>query len=128
MTQMVISKVNEEQRLVAGWASVVEENGKAVVDWQGDVISVEEIQKAAHGFMVDSRASLEMHKGSPVAMVVESLVFTNDIQKSLGVDLQKQGWFIVVKVLSDEVWAKVKSGELKAFSIGGFSADKQEIA
>ena len=41
------------------------------------------------------------------------------MQKALGVDLGKVGWFIGLKIEDDGVWKRVKSGELAAFSFGG---------
>jgi hypothetical protein len=114
-----ITKVDEDQRLVSGWFSVIEDGGERVVDAQGDVISEAALVKAAHDFMRDSRAGKAMHQGRRAADVVESIVFTRDLQKALGIDLGKVGWFATMKVRDDEVWKRVKSGELCAFSIGG---------
>jgi hypothetical protein len=60
-----------------------------------------------------------MHDGKQIGEVVESVVLTHDLQKALGIDLQKVGWFIGMKILDDETWAKFKDGTFKAFSIGG---------
>jgi cation transport regulator ChaB len=114
-----IAKVNDEKRLVSGWASVIEENGEPVVDLQGDVISEEEMEKAAHKFVSDYRASKAMHKGDSIGQVVDSIALTREQQNALGVDLGKVGWYITVKVDDDEAWKKVKSGEFTGFSIGG---------
>lgn len=114
-----ISKLNEEKRIVYGWASVIEKDGKAIEDHQGDTISVDDLTKAAHDFIKTSRAVKAMHQGEPVGEFVESMVFTPDIQNSLGIDLKKVGWFVGFKVNDDEVWAGVKSGKYKMLSIGG---------
>lgn len=114
-----ITKLDEERRVVYGWASVVEENGQAVVDAQGDVITPDTLYEAAHGFVLDTRAGKVMHQGRRVADVVESLVFTKELQSALGLDLKKVGWFIGMKVRDEEVWKRVKNGELRAFSVGG---------
>jgi len=117
--QADVIKLDEDQRLVYGWASVVEENGQAVVDKQGDVIRPEDLVEAAHGYMSDHRAAHEMHEGVNKGETVESMVFTHDVQKALGIDLGMVGWFICQKIHDDELWAKFKSGEISAFSIGG---------
>jgi len=114
-----IAKVDEEKRLVSGWASVIEKEGEPVVDLQGDVISEEEMMKAAHKFVSDYRASKAMHKGGSIGQVVDSIAFTKEQQEALGVDLGKVGWYITVKVDDEEAWKKVKSGEFSGFSIGG---------
>ena len=114
-----IMKFDEEQRLVYGWASIVEEDGKELVDKQGDIIETQDLINAAHEYMLESREAHERHAGVKKGETVESIVFTKDVQKALGIDLGKVGWFICQKIYDDETWEKVKSGELSAFSIGG---------
>jgi len=49
-----------------------------------------------------------------------------DMDKSRAYGFEpKEGWWMVsLKVHSDELWAKIKSGEVKGFSIEGYFADK----
>lgn len=115
----VIEKMREDQRIVYGWASVSEQNGQLVTDAHGDTIDTQELVAAAHNFMKQSRVGKAMHTGRPIAEVVESVVFTPELQQQLGIDLQKSGWFIGVQVHDAGVWERVKKGELRAFSIGG---------
>ena len=112
-------KIDEAKRLVYGWASVIEKDGKPVVDWQGDVITEADLVKAVHEFNTEYREGKTMHKGAATGETVESMVFTHDVQKSLGIDLGKVGWFICYKVHDDATWSRVVSKELRAFSIGG---------
>ena len=114
-----ICKINEEQQLVYGWASVIIEGNEPVVDLQNDVITPEELAKAAHNFIITSRTAKQMHKGAKIGEVVESTVFTKEAQNALGINLQKEGWWIVMKIYDDAVWQKVKEGSLREFSIGG---------
>src|SRR5262245_6417487 len=44
------AKVDDEKQQVFGWASVVEINGEAVLDLQGDDISVDEVEQAAEPY------------------------------------------------------------------------------
>lgn len=120
-----ISKVNDELRTVYGWASINTEKGALVTDHQDDQVEDAEIVKAAHDFMTNSRTGGllhartdegDAHRGGDI---VESLVMTPDVQKALGIDLGKTGWFIGYRVDDPDAWALVKSGALKAFSIGG---------
>ena len=117
--QGTILKLDEEERIVYGWASVIEEKGAPVVDLQGDIIPEAVLRSAAHDFIEDTRAGKVMHVGTKKGRIVESIVLTKDLQKALGIDLQKVGWLIGYKVDDAETWAKVKSGDLKMFSIGG---------
>lgn len=114
-----ICKVNDEQRIVYGWASVVEKDGQLLIDHQGDLIHPEDLEKAAYQYVLDSRRGDLMHVEKGAAQLVSSIVFTKDIQKMLGINLNKVGWLVGFKVFSDEVWEGVKSGIYKDFSIGG---------
>ena len=114
-----ILKSDEEQRLVYGWASVITEKGEPVVDRQGDVIKPDTLVKAVNNFMEHVRVGKQMHDGDQVGVVVHSWPCTNEINKSVGLEADREGWLVAFKVYDDDVWAKVKSGELAAFSIGG---------
>lgn len=114
-----IVKRDDERQIAYGWASVFEVAGAPVVDRQGDVIAPDEIQKAAHAFLSDSRIGKALHDGQQVGRIVESIVLTKEIQKALGVDLGKAGWFVGMHIPDPVTWERVKSGELPAFSIGG---------
>lgn len=117
-----ITKSKSDECLVSGWASVaVNADGSIPLDWQGDVIAPEELEKAAIKFMLDYRASGEMHVGGDQGVVVESLVFTKEKQRAIGIPegVVPEGWFITVKVLNQELFEKVKNGQYKMFSIQG---------
>lgn len=114
-----ILKADDEQRLVYGWASVVTEKGEPVVDRQGDVIEPETLVKAVNNFMENIRVGKEMHKGDQIGAVIHSMPVTKEIGESLGIQSDREGWIVAFKVYDDDVWARVKSGELAAFSIGG---------
>lgn len=114
-----ILKLDNEQRMVYGWASVITENGIPVVDTQGDVIKAETLVKAATEFMLSARVAKDMHSGGKIGEFVHSMPITKEIADALGISSDKEGWIVACKVYDNAVWDKVKSGELKAFSIGG---------
>lgn len=114
-----IAKSDDELRVVYGWASMSKEGDDHVVDLQGDKIAVPDLVKAAHEYVTNFRDGGDLHTTLGIGKVVESIVLTPEVQKALGIDLGKVGWFIGMKVDDDGVWKRVKSGELKAFSIGG---------
>ena len=114
-----ILKADEEQRMVYGWASVVTEKGEAVVDRQGDVIEPETLVRAVNKFMEHVRVGKEMHKGDQIGAVIHSMPVTKEIGEALGIQSDREGWVVAFKVYNDDVWEKVKTGELAAFSIGG---------
>lgn len=121
-----IIKVDSEAQMVYGWASVIKENGVEVIDTQNDIIKAEELIQATTEFMQDARTSLSMHKGAGIGQVVHSFPLVGDLMKSLGITCDKEGWIVGVKIQDPTTWAQVKSGELKAFSIGA-SAIREEV-
>lgn len=123
-----IAKLDEAQRLVFGWASVaVKDRDQLLVDKQGDQIEPAELEKAAYDFVEHSRVANEMHRGGPVGVLVESLVVTPEKLEAMGLqrvgdDVSKAapqaGLWVGFRVRPD-VFAKVKAGELRMFSIEG---------
>lgn len=110
--------------LVSGWASVaVNADGSRPLDWQDDIINPGELEKAAVKFMLAYRESGVMHEGDSLGTVVESIVFTKDKQAALGIPegYVPEGWFITVKIHDPEVFALVKQGVYRMFSIQGRS-------
>lgn len=117
-----IFKSNEFEKLVSGWASVAKNaDGSLPLDWDGDIITAEVLEKAAINFMLEYRESGEMHKGESIGTVVESIVFTKQKMKAMGIPegIIPEGWFITVKIHDDEVFKKVVNGKYKMFSIQG---------
>lgn len=114
-----VDKRNDDQQIIYGWAYITHEGGNVVTDLQGDQIDIDDLSKSAHDFMLAHRVGGSMHDALGIGQVVESLVFTPDVQESLGIDLGKSGWFIGMKVHDSDVWDRVKTGELAALSIGG---------
>jgi hypothetical protein len=123
-----ILKSEPSQQIVYGWGSVSLADGELITDLQGDRIEPEELERAVTEFMLEYRQSGVMHEGSSIGDVVASLVTTPDVVKAFGLsDSLPVGWILGVKIKDPEVWKKVVSGELKAFSIQG-TADRQEAS
>jgi len=121
-----ILKVDDEQRLIYGWASVITEKGQFVVDRQGDIIDADTLTTAVNKFMEHVRVGKTMHDGEETGKVIHSLPITKEICDALGIQCDREGWVVAYKVYDDEVWKRVKSGELRAFSIGG-RATREEL-
>jgi hypothetical protein len=123
--RLPITKIDEEQRLVFGFASIVEKDGVEVFDLEGDAIAVDEIETAAYEFLEKSRVAGRMHESTGEGHVVESFVLTKEkaeAMRSSGVlkgDFAAAGWWVGFRVTDDEVWEEVKKGDLPMFSIGG---------
>lgn len=114
-----ILKVDEEQRVVYGFASVAKFGGMEITDLQDDVIDMAEITKAAHDFMLNSRSGGNMHRQMNTGVIVESLVLDNVMKSQLGITRPEEGWLIGYKVTDEDTWQDAKAGRFKGFSIGG---------
>lgn len=117
-----VAKSTDDLGLVSGWANVsVNANGSIPMDWQDDIISAEVLEKAAINFMKDYRGSGVEHMGVSQGIVVESIVFTKEKQKAIGIPegVVPEGWFITVKIDNPEVYKGVKAGKYRMFSIQG---------
>jgi len=69
--------------------------------------------------MEEVRVGKAMHEGEQIGQVIHSWPVTDEIAKSVGIESDREGWLVAFKVYDEEIWKKVKSGELSAFSIGG---------
>lgn len=119
---LAITKADVPAQNVFGWASVIEKDGQAVVDHQGDVIEAAELEAAAYDYVLESRESGDMHDKGPVrGRIIESMVFTPDKLDALGIAKGSvpTGWWIGVHIDDADLFEKVRSGERTAFSIEG---------
>jgi hypothetical protein len=67
-----VQKVDEDKRLVFGWANVsVDVGGNEVVDLQEDMIDPETLEAAAYKFAELYRDGGEMHERTGTAVMVE---------------------------------------------------------
>ncbi len=114
-----IVKQLDEERLAFGWAYVSTVKGELSMDHSGEFIRPDQIAKAATNFMLSMRTAKAMHTGGKIGEVVHSMPLTNEIAKALGIQSDREGWLVAIKVYDDQVWQDVKSGKLAAFSIGG---------
>jgi hypothetical protein len=131
-----IAKVDADKRQVFGFCSVTEVNGQPVVDRQGDYLPLEEVEKSAYTYVLESRKGGDMHarvtKGlstewsqpKHTADLIESVVFTPEKLDAMGLISKtgSLGWWVGFKVNDDEQWNLVKSGQRTAFSIHGTGA------
>jgi hypothetical protein len=61
-------------------------------------------------------------------LTVESWIKEGDMDKSklYGFDLPDGSWFVKMKIENDEIWNKIKDGELRGLSIEGFFVNRFE--
>ena len=124
-----IAKSDDDKKLAFGWASVsMRVDGEVIEDWQSDIVEPEELENAAYNFVELYREGGEMHERGGVAVLIESVVFTEEKMKAIGIPegTLPIGWWIGFKVLDDDVWEKVKDGTYPMFSIEG-EAERVEV-
>ena len=122
--EYTIAKIDEDQRLVFGWASVsIKVDGEQLEDRQKDLIDPEDLETAAYEYVLHFRDTGELHNPNlrKKGKLVESCVFTAEKQKAMGIPegILPIGWWIGFKIEDDEAWEKVKNGTYKMFSIEG---------
>ena len=119
-TAFRIEKADPDKQQLFGWASVVTKNGRPVIDKQDDIIPVDELESAAYDFCLSSRRQGDMHQRTEgVGKLIESMVFSAEKQKALGIDLGMEGWWVGFQCDCQDLWKDVKSGKKLEFSIGG---------
>lgn len=148
MSNFLISKLDDGESLVFGWANVsvakstaAGSGGHDIFDLQQDSIPPSELEKAAYDFVLDFRESDEMHDGPAIGKCVESMVFTPEKLAKFATDpttgqvdrdvlkvLEKAlpcRWWVGFK-LDAPSYQAVKSGKYKMFSIAG-EAEREEV-
>lgn len=124
-----VAKLDDEQRMVFGWAMVaVRKDGVEVTDHQDDAITPAELEATAYDFVLTARDMGDMHdlpgraiKTGTLGTLVESIVFTDEKIAALGLpaDSIDRGWWVGFHVDDDDAWSLVKAGKRRMFSIQG---------
>ncbi len=124
-----VSKVDEDKRLVFGWAYVThDKDGQINVDKSGEFVDdYEELEKGAYDFVIKSRAGDADHTNIKGSEMVESMVFTPEKIEKMGLapGTLPSGWWVGFKIEDEEVWRSVKNGKRLAFSIHGRGTRKE---
>lgn len=83
-------------------------------------ISAENLEKAAHDFLINFSKIMEGHKTDALndVFIVESYIAPTDFE-TFGTKVNKGDWMGVFKVLNDKIWQKIKDKEIKSVSIEG---------
>jgi DNA adenine methylase len=99
------------------------------VDAQDDIYSAAEIRDAAHRFMEQYQNIGLMHRGlvNGRVKILESYLAPTSFPLD-GAQVRKGTWLLAVRVLDDDLWAQIKSGELTGLSMGGSAARLPEPA
>jgi hypothetical protein len=92
-------------------------------DLQDDFMTADEIEKAAHEYLIDSRIVGSSHSRPIDGVPVESYIAPQDFEiiGQLGPQLVKKGaWVIALYVRDPKEWQKVLDGEYTGVSVGGW--------
>lgn len=121
-----ILKADSRGQFIRGWAYVVADEGGQVVDYSGDVMGgltidegMQEIRKSAHDFISDFRTARVHHGGKAVGEIVESVIIDDAFADAVGAVTKRRGWWIGMRVDDEAIQKRIRSGDLKQFSIGG---------
>ena len=123
---------DDENNLIFGWGYVaIEKDGEQVTDHSGEFVDEEtlkDLEIATYGFNIGSRKSGFGHKGLAKGYLAESMFFTKEKLKVLGLseDALPQGTWLGVWFPDDEDYAKIKKMKSPMFSMEG-SAIKEEV-
>ena len=135
--EVELKEVDAEKRILMGAALVP---NKQIYRRNKDkefyiYFSEDTVRKASELFLMRSNqnnATLEHERKMLDGMsVVESWIIEDEKQDKsakYGFNLPKGTWMISMKVNNDDVWQKVKDGEVKGFSIEGHFVDKYEMS
>lgn len=134
-----LAKRMDAERLVFGWGYITRDIANKfvpasrttaegiVVDWSGETVNIDNLEKAIYEYVEFSRVGDVMHDGPQVATIVESMVFTPAKKSILGLaDDFPEGVFLGYRVNDDAAWGRVCDGDLAMFSLAG-TCTREEI-
>lgn len=124
MNAMRIVKKQQPEKKIFGWANVaVNKAGEQLIDWQGDVIDPEELEKAAYEHVLEFRETGERHDPAlrSKGRLIESVMFTKEKMAAMGIPegTVPEAWWVGFQIDDDETWKKIEDGTYKMFSIDG---------
>ena len=97
LNRVDITKKDEEKQYVFGWAKIaVDENGNQLIDRQNDLIDPEELEQTAYTYVEFYREAGEMHERGGAGVLIESIIFTKEKMKTLGIEegTLPEGWWV----------------------------------
>ena len=123
--QILLEK--EDKHIIVGCALVPD---KPIYRRDGDEefyiqFSAETIEKLAHNYLANDRVysfSTDHKDVADDVYIIETWLKTseNDKSKDYDLDVPIGSWMVMAKVENDEIWNRIKEGELQGFSIEAF--------
>tara|TARA_B110000967_G_C18710890_1_gene472645 strand:- start:176 stop:886 length:711 start_codon:yes stop_codon:yes gene_type:complete len=132
---LTFAKVDEEKRMLVSPAlipnkQIFRHDPNTDSDYYV-YFSKETVRKASELYLKHNnhhKATYQHQDRVSGVLTVESWIKEGDMDKSklFGYDLPNGTWFVKMKIENDELWQKIKEGELKGLSIEGYFTDKME--
>ena len=132
---LTFAKVDEEKRMLVSPALIP---NKQIFRYDPNTqaeyyvyFSPETVRKASELYLKHNnhhKATYEHQDRVSGVLTVESWIKEGDMDKSkmYGYDLPNGTWFVKMRIDNDELWNKIKEGELKGLSIEGYFVDKMQ--
>ena len=132
---LTFAKVDEDKRMIISPALIP---NKQIFRYNPNTdseyyvyFSPETVRKASELYLKHNnhhKATHEHNERVSGVLTVESWIKEGDMDKSklYGYDLPNGTWFVKMKINNEELWQKVKAGELKGLSIEGYFTDRME--
>jgi len=121
-----IEKSDAKKGLVTGWASIVTDDlGVPIIDWDGQILPINELEKAAHTAFLTSGGSGkvgDMHVKQGGGDLVGSMVFDLAKREALGFGPGQEGWAVDFLIRDRAMLAEVLDGNRAELSIKGRSS------
>ena len=132
---LTFAKVDEEKRMLVSPALIP---NKQIFRYDPNTdsdyyvyFSPDTVRKASELYLKHNNHHKATHEHSERVsgvLTVESWIKEGDSDKSklYGFDLPNGTWFVKMKITNDDLWQKIKAGELKGLSIEGYFTNKFE--
>ena len=132
---LTFAKVDEEKRMLVSPALIP---NKQIFRYDPNTdsdyyvyFSPDTVRKASELYLKHNnhhKATHEHNERVSGVLTVESWIKEGDSDKSklYGFDLPNGTWFVKMKIENEELWQKIKAGELKGLSIEGYFTNKFE--
>jgi len=132
---LTFAKVDEEKRMLVSPALIP---NKQIFRYDPNTdseyyvyFSPDTVRQAAELYLKHNnhhKATYEHQDRVAGVLTVESWIKEGDMDKSkmYGYDLPNGTWFVKMRIDNDDLWQKIKAGELKGLSIEGYFVDKMQ--
>mgnify|MGYP003632588720 FL=1 len=132
---LTFAKVDEEKRMLVSPALIP---NKQIFRYDPNTdseyyvyFSKDTVRKASELYLKHNnhhKATHEHNERVSGVLTTESWIKEGDSDKSklYGYDLPNGTWFVKMKIENDDLWTKIKEGELKGLSIEGYFIDKMQ--